>query len=120
MAVKNVCVCHTPPGGTVACEPHQMALCIVSNGNVYRMCLDPPEHAADAQLVRWMVSKVTGIEGNAFDTINSPTLQHLLGGQWADDERIVNFALPTRIAAAVHSVIADRSSDHGAASSADM
>ena len=42
MATKNICPCPQPPGGTVACEPNQLAICRVRNGVAEGECIDPP------------------------------------------------------------------------------
>ena len=60
MPVKNVCKCPHPPGGSVECEPHQMAICGVINGVVRRECLDPPALENQTDLANWALGKITG------------------------------------------------------------
>ena len=70
MPVKNVCKCPHPPGGSIECEPHQMAICGVINGVVRRECLDPPDFRDTENLANWALGKITGqVRGEESESI---------------------------------------------------
>lgn len=100
MPVKNVCSCPNPPGGTVTCEPDQMAICIVLDGEARRECQDPPLGSSHAELVDWAVQQVT--EGRvSFQTREADLLMLTSGSFERPDGSLVTFALPEGIRDAV-------------------
>ena len=69
MATKNTCPCPQPPGGNVACEPNQLAICRVKNGVAEGECINPPAGMdslanlapADAtRYLNWALDHITG------------------------------------------------------------
>jgi hypothetical protein len=69
MPIRNVCNCPSPPGGSVSCEPHQLAICRVRNGKAERECFDPPDgmdnlsNLGPVQARRyhnWALQRITG------------------------------------------------------------
>lgn len=112
MPVRNVCDCHNPPGGSVVCEPHQMALCIVINGVARRECLDPPPTADAAGLVNWALSHITGRRLALGATVDDSVLHLLREGRLElSNDAIATFALPERITAAIRDLTSE--SDRG-------
>lgn len=69
MATKNICNCPQPPGGSVACEPDQLAICRVKNGVVEGECIDPPD-GMDS------LSELTPVEARRY---HNWALQHITG-----------------------------------------
>jgi hypothetical protein len=39
---SNTCKCPKPPGGQVICEPNQVAICRIKNGELETLCITPP------------------------------------------------------------------------------
>ena len=103
MPVRRVCDCPKPPGGSVACEPQQMPLCIVLNGEARGMCLDPPTPASHAILVDWAMQQITG-ELVRFQTREAELLMLDRGIFERPDGAVVTFSLPESIRSAVHAL----------------
>lgn len=108
MPVKNICECHNPPGGTVKCEPHQLAICIVNNGVANKECKDPPlgmgslsslSRTATKRYLNWALTHITGQERELSDPISSADRIILARGSYnneATGER-VTFSLPSEL-----------------------
>jgi len=108
MPVKNICECHNPPGGSVKCEPHQLAICIVNNGVATKECKDPPSGmgnlsslspSATKRYLNWALSQITGKERQLSDQITSDDRIILTRG-WYDNEvtgERITFSLPSEL-----------------------
>jgi len=104
MPVKNVCNCPKPPGGTVTCEPYQMAICIVLDGEARHECQDPPLAVSHAELVDWALQQVTeGIV--SFQTQEAELLMLAIGRLERPDGAHVTFALPESVRTAVAALV---------------
>ena len=112
MAVRNICNCHTPPGGSVECEPHQMAVCSVIDGVAHRQCLDAPLKGSDTALANWALSHITGVKRLTRAPIAISDLQLLLEGKFERSENeILTFSLPESVATAVMRLVNESESD---------
>ena len=104
MPVRNICDCPNPPGGNIACAPHQMALCGVINGILHRECLEPPVNVSPLILVNWAAEQITG-RITAADKIDISTLQLLKDGRYIQSNMaVVKFVLPESIKEAINAV----------------
>lgn len=104
MSVKNICYCPNPPGGNIACAPHQMALCGIINGVTRQECLDPPANLSPFMLINWAVDQIKS-KTTATDEIDLSTLQLLRDERYIrSDQIVVNFVLPASIKDAVNDV----------------
>jgi len=113
MPVKNVCECPDPPGGSVHCEPHQMAICGVINGVERRECLDPPPGLGNARgdaklLVNWAWSQISGelhmdIAAEGFHALGATNLSTISRTRefTSPNGDVVKFLLPERVIVAV-------------------
>lgn len=101
MPVKNICPCDLPPGGQTICEPHQLAICFVSNGVANKQCIDPPINTNAVALCNWTISEVTGVARNPINAINSSEVQMLESGRCVIGNQTINFSLPPSIQAAL-------------------
>src|SRR5260370_21619056 len=63
--VPNTCNCPTPPGGTVSCSNHQLAVCRIVDGQVRAECIDQPGQRSALAISNWILSAVTGQERTA-------------------------------------------------------
>ena len=117
MPVKNVCDCHNPPGGSIVCEPHQMAICGVIDGVVRRECLDPPSGGTPIELVSWALNQIAGEARPAEAPITAEDLHILTDGTYQNpDGTIVNFLVPENVIMAITSVVTSlKKIDDGAA-----
>jgi hypothetical protein len=107
MPVKNICDCHNPPGGSVVCEAHQMAICIVINGVARRECHDPPSTGNATRLVNWALSHITGRDRAPEAAVSTTELRALDRGQVEvefSQRAFVTFALPENVVAAVRTL----------------
>jgi hypothetical protein len=96
MPVKNRCQCPQPPGGIVECEPNQVAMCIIENGNARHVCASPPS-GSDATKITWLYQTITGIP-KAADEISTVDRITLASGFFMRDNGIsVNFSLTEEI-----------------------
>ncbi len=109
MPVRNVCECDNPPGGTVACEPHQMAICIVKDGVARGECLDPPDTGDDGEtsLANWALAQVSGDYRSAETRIPLSALAVLFEGKFdrATGE-VVTFSIPESVSEAIETLAA--------------
>lgn len=105
MPVKNICNCNNPPGGTVVCEPDQLAICIVNNGIAQRECIDSPDDLRDlssltpgerVRYLNWALSNITGEIRRLSSSISNEDLAILSQGHYHNDATgdIVTFSLP--------------------------
>lgn len=78
MATKNICDCPQPPGGSVACEPDQLAICRVRDGVAQGECIDPPDGMGGLahvtpnsarQYHNWALEHITGQRRSRWDPI---------------------------------------------------
>ncbi|MCZ4408347.1 hypothetical protein O3Q51_05975 [Cryomorphaceae bacterium 1068] len=102
--MNNVCECPNPPGGKVVCEPHQMAVCIVENGQQIQRCLDPVTTYDSVSLVSWALEEITGEFKKALE-ISSQDLLTLVKGEYHTQEKSVKFHLPESVSSAVLEMI---------------
>jgi hypothetical protein len=79
MATKNTCSCPQPPGGTISCEPEQLAICRVKNGVAKGDCIDPPEGMDSIanldptearRYYNWALQHITGQQRTPFEPIS--------------------------------------------------
>ena len=99
MPVKNVCECSNPPGGQIACEPYQMAICGVINGVIRRECLDPPTEGSPAVLANWVLSQISGENRFTGSEITVADLSTLNSGTFTSPNgEVVNFTIPEDMA----------------------
>lgn len=97
-----------PPGGQVVCEPHQMAVCIIQNGQARQQCLDPIKTNSSTALVNWAISQITG-ELKFFQApITNQEIAFLTQGQHSTMELNVTFSLPESVKNALREVIQNR------------
>jgi hypothetical protein len=101
MPIKNICQCDLPPGGQTVCEPHQLAVCVVSNGVADKQCIDPPVTASDEALCNWAISVITNVSRHPNDVISPDELQILKGGHYYVGGESIKFNLPTSIRTAL-------------------
>ena len=101
---KNICNCPNPPGGTVRCEAHQMAVCAVINGEAHYRCLDPPKGIVDSVgLATWAIQEIAGVKKRTpgFTLNLDDELNILASGKYSSGEIRINFNLPENIKKAV-------------------
>ncbi|PSL45408.1 hypothetical protein CLV51_104110 [Chitinophaga niastensis] len=109
----NTCNCPNPPGGQVICEQHQMAICIVENGEPRHLCLNPKGKNNSISLVNWALGEITGIERIANSNITTEEIHLLTNGRYKrGKERTVTFSLPQSIKIAIEE-ISNRGMDRG-------
>lgn len=101
MPLKNICQCDLPPGGQTVCEPHQLAVCSVSNGVANKQCIDPPTTANAIDLCNWAISMITGMTRSPFSVIGPDEIQLLKNGRCFTGGMSVNFNLPDDIKVAL-------------------
>ncbi len=101
MPVKNICQCELPPGGQTICEPHQLAVCSVSNGVANKQCIDPPVTDSALALCNWAISVVTGINRMPNDAISFDGIQILESGHCVIGDQSITFSLPYSVKAAL-------------------
>lgn len=104
MARNNICNCPNPPGGQVVCEPHQMAVCIVRNGQARQQCLDPIRTRDSATLVNWVLEEITENRRNPHSRIDRHELEILEDGFFNRYDSKVTFKLPQRIVDAIEEI----------------
>src|SRR6266568_9581822 len=60
---NNVCDCPNPPGGIVICEPDQLAICRIKNGQLRGECTGPPRPLTSslnrALYFNWALGEIT-------------------------------------------------------------
>jgi hypothetical protein len=128
MPVKNTCKCEDPPGGTVECEPDQLALCIVRQGVAQKGCMDPPDDLRDlAALTRgqslrylnWALSQITGEIRRLRDPISNEDYFILAQGSYQNIQTgaVVTFSLPAKLNLQSPSSASGSSGSSGASSS---
>jgi len=110
MGVKNICNCPHPPGGRAICEPHQLAICRVRDGQADAQCMNPPSAAsmpmsADTltQLSNWALALITGKGQLPWQSVSDHELRMLVAGTFDDDERgeRTAFSIPEGLAKAI-------------------
>lgn len=55
---KHTCNCPSP-GGTVQCEPGQLAMCSRIGGKIKASCTTPPKNTSGVALRNWILHQVT-------------------------------------------------------------
>lgn len=110
MGLKNTCNCPQPPGGRAICEPHQLAICRVRNGQAHAQCMNPPSTPSGplavetvTDLSNWALSLVTGDDRPPSQAVSEHELRMLLAGTFDDDERgeRITFSIPESLAEAI-------------------
>jgi uncharacterized membrane protein YgcG len=108
MPIKNICECHNPPGGTVVCEPEQLAICVVKNGAVRRECIDPPDGTgnfsslsptAATRYLNWALTHITGQKRQLSDPISPADSAILAQGSYHNiaTGEMITFSLPSEL-----------------------
>jgi len=101
--MSNTCNCPTPPGGSITCNPDQLAVCGLVNGQIVSGCFDRPGHAsliADEEerkvvLTNWVLSVVSGIPREDYDPVLPEEYEALKRGEVrAPDGSVVRFTMP--------------------------
>ncbi len=96
----NSCPCPNPPGGKVICEPHQLAICKIVDGELIQRCLDPISTRSSKNLIDWTINKITDKPTQGRHISNQDLLM-LLKGEYTDDKLTVKFNLPESISKSV-------------------
>ena len=96
----NSCPCPNPPGGKVVCEPHQLAICKIVNGELIQRCIDPIKTRSSKALVDWTINMITD-KPNLNRSFSNQDLLMLLKGEYTDDKQSVKFNLPESISKSV-------------------
>ena len=108
MPVKNTCKCEDPPGGTVECEPDQLAICIVRNGVAQKGCMDPPDDLRDLAALtagqsrryfNWALTQITGQLRWSSNPISNEDIAILAQGSYQNlvTGDVVTFSLPAEL-----------------------
>src|SRR3954468_19791344 len=110
MGSKNICNCPHPPGGQANCEPQQLAICRVRDGQAHTQCMSPPTTtsvpmSADTltHLSNWALSLVTGEARPTWEPVSEHELKMLLTGEFDNDARgeRTAFSIPEGLAEAI-------------------
>jgi hypothetical protein len=114
MPINNVCNCPHPPGGQVVCEPNQMAVCIIVNGQARQQCLNPPDEINNAlALVTWALSEITIERKRSYSSITNQEIRILASGEYNFNNISVTFSLPQKIKTALEEIINNRGMSSG-------
>lgn len=108
MATKNICPCPQPPGGTVACEPNQLAICRVKNGVAEGECISPPADLTDLsdlapadakRYLNWALDHITGRQRLPWQIVTPQDQAILRRGVYRDTAtgEEVRFKLPDEL-----------------------
>lgn len=118
MSVNNTCECPNPPGGRAVCEPHQLAICIVKDGQARQECHNPPNTPDTRHIVNSVLTTVTGIHHANDAYIDASDSQMLLQGTYERETgELVTFALPQAVKQAVQDIARKASGRASSASS---
>lgn len=96
----NSCPCPTPPGGKVVCEPHQLAICKIVNGELIQRCIDPISTRSSKDLLDWTINTITD-RPIINQQVSNQDLLMLLRGEYTDENQSVKFNLPESISKSV-------------------
>ena len=98
MPVKNICRCPDQPGDYVECSKDQMALCIIEDGIVRRVCQDVIKDTSDLTIVNYALSTITGIQKIYSDYVTDTDISLLRSGEYNQGDYLkVTFSLPEKI-----------------------
>ena len=98
MPVRNTCNCPNPPGGVVECSKEQMALCIIEDGIVRRICQDVVRDKNDLTIVNFALSVITGVKRLSYSTVSESDIRLLRSGEYSEGSNLeVTFSLPEAI-----------------------
>ena len=112
--MSNICNCPDPPGGQVVCEKHQMAVCVIRNGQARQQCLDPISSSNPFELVNWALTEITGENRNSFTRVSRDDIKILLDGKYRISNSRTTFSLPEKIKNAIAEIVNNRGgSDRG-------
>src|SRR5688572_19629807 len=111
--MSNTCHCPTPPGGQVVCETHQLAVCIIEDGQARMQCLDPIKTDNSLTLVNWALSQITGEVRAQFSIIDNRETSLLAQGRYWVLNKEVTFSLPPKLKDAVQEVMRGRGRNRG-------
>ena len=110
MSVNNTCDCPNPPGGRAVCEPTQIAMCIVKDGQARQECHTPPTSSNATVVVNWTLTTITGIHHTNDIQVDVSSLQMLLQGTYERSSgELVTFALPQALLQTIQATIAQMS-----------
>lgn len=99
-ANKSTCKCPSPPGGTVTCEPDQLAICRIENGQIEAVCVDPPSSVQYilnfTNYLNWALIQITGAQRSPSTTVDPDEMALLRKGFQEDywGNVIVTFRFP--------------------------
>jgi hypothetical protein len=113
MPTNNVCNCPNPPGGQVVCEPHQMAVCIIQDGQARQQCLDPIKSSDSLTLVNWALSEITGNIRSIYSIVTSQDIELLTQKKHNIGSTAITFSLPQSIQKALEEITKERGNDRG-------
>lgn len=89
------CDCDKPPGGSVTCEPGQVPICRIVNGEAKTMCKTPPRGATRHQLQAWLISIIEGREITVEELKASTRYEAILqSGRMQNDQMTATFLVP--------------------------
>jgi hypothetical protein len=89
------CQCPTPPGGTVTCEPGQLAICSVKNGEVQGSCRTPRHGAPYLEVANWTLQIITEKPRYLLQPLSSTDTQILSSGKFErPDGTVLMFRMP--------------------------
>lgn len=126
MALSNTCNCPKPPGGQAVCEPSQLAICRVRDGEAQALCLNPPSAAslmmtmeAQLELANWALSAITGEERDSSQQVSDDEVQMLRNGTLEDPAQglRVTFSVPASLWLALQEEVTHASVVHEVESS---
>lgn len=105
MATKNICDCPLPPGGTVECEAHQMAVCVIKNGKARHLCLNPIETSDSVKLLNWALSNIMEKDRKPYQNVTARETRILERGAYERKGMSVTFSLPPSVSDALSEII---------------
>ncbi|MCZ4408345.1 hypothetical protein O3Q51_05965 [Cryomorphaceae bacterium 1068] len=108
---NNVCECPNPPGGTVICEPDQLAICHVKDGKAIQRCLDPVDSMNPYVIINWTLNRILDRE---FKPRSKRTIKKYIkrleaGNLTTIGGTKVSFSLPKTVQKALNQIKNDRS-----------
>jgi len=100
--MSNRCNCPKPPGGSVECDPDQLAVCAYVDGEIVARCYSRPVSvtkiltpgAKQLALRNWALSVITGADRKPTAPIEFYLLAMLRSGNYARDGNVLTFKLP--------------------------
>lgn len=106
--MARTCECPKPPGGSITCSDHQLAMCGYRGGVIVSGCFDPPPSVAAMRtkeqqflaLHNWSLQEITGISRALTQSISDDDRAILNSGEYLSASgQKVTFVLPAKIKA---------------------